>query len=301
MYNYPNNNNAIDSIRAFFLKKEALPRLILINVAIFIIVKFIGVIYWLTQSIGTNPLVKFLAVPADLSILAKKPWTIFTYMFLHEGFFHLFFNMIVLYFSGAIFLQYLSQRKLVSTYILGGIFGGLFYILTYNIFPVFSEVSQHSLALGASASVLAILVAAATYIPDYQVNMLIIRLKLKHLAIILVILDFLSIQGDNPGGHIAHLGGALWGFLYIWILQHGTDIYAFFNNFYFSNVKLRKKSSFSGRTKKNGRPLSDQEYNDQRAVDQEIIDAILDKIAKKGYSSLSSKEKDILFKSSNKS
>lgn len=301
MYNYSNNNSAIDSIQSFFLNKSALQRLIFINIAVFIIVKFLGVIFWLMQTGNINPLVKFFAVPADLALLAKKPWTIFTYMFLHEGFFHLFFNMIVLYFSGKIFLQYLSQRKLVSTYILGGIFGSFLYVLSYNIFPVFSEVSQHSLALGASASVLAILVAAATYTPDYLVNMMFVRLKLKHLSIILVVLDFLSIQGDNPGGHIAHLGGAFWGFLYIWVLRHGTDLYAFFNNFNLSNIHVSKKSSFSKKSKQSGRPLSDVEYNDQRVADQEVIDAILDKISKNGYSSLSNKEKDILFRSSHKS
>jgi membrane associated rhomboid family serine protease len=260
----------------------------------------VNLFYWLfqlkTDTAFISPLTRLLAIPADLNLLILKPWTIFSYMFLHEGFFHLFFNMLVLFFGGQIFLQYLSSLKLLSTYIFGGLTGAFFYVLAYNIFPVFYGVAQVSFALGASASVLAILVAAATYVPQYTVNLVIIGpVKLKYLAIVFVILDFFSIQGNNPGGHIAHLGGALWGFLYIYWYKNGTDIYSFFNRFYSNRMQVKPGY------KKTVRTMTDDEYNRFRHEEQEMIDQILDKIAKNGYKSLTNKEKEILFKSGNKS
>lgn len=297
--------NILDNIRRFFSKRSALPRLILINTLVFLLVYVVNLFSWLFQLnvhdpvSGLSRLTSILAVPASLVSLASKPWTFFTYMFLHEGFIHLFFNMWVLYFGGSIFLQYLSQKKLISTYIAGGMAGALFYVVAYNVFPVFAKQNEISVALGASASVLAILVAIATYVPQYTVNLLLIGpVRLKYLAIGLVILDFFSIQGSNPGGHIAHLGGALWGFTYIWLYQNGQDVYAVFNRFLDRQMKVKpggRKSKPSA-----GRPITDDEYNALKVQEQEKIDAILDKIAKNGYSSLTKSEKEILFKSSHK-
>ncbi len=297
-------NNILEQFKHFFTRRSALPRLIIINTAVFLLVYLVNLIIWLFQinptglQNGLSPLTSLLAVPASLSALAAKPWTVFTYMFLHEGFLHLFFNMWVLYFGGTIFLQYLSQKRLISTYIAGGLAGAFFYVLAYNLFPVFSQLNHVSVALGASASVLAILVAIATYVPQYTVNLLLIGpVRLKYLAIGLVILDFFSIQGNNPGGHIAHLGGALWGFSYVWMLQRGQDVYAIFNGIFDRKMKVKP----GGKQKtSSSRPLTDEEYNAQKAKEQEKIDAILDKIAKKGYSSLTKAEKEILFKSSHK-
>ena len=294
------SNSVFVSIKQFFSRPGILPRLILINVAVFLLVYIVNLTFWLFK-IGhdgefLSPLTRLLAIPADLNILLSKPWTIITYMFLHEGFFHLFFNMLVLFFGGQIFLQYLSSRKLLSTYIAGGISGAVFYVLAYNVFPVFYDIAPMSVALGASASVLAILVAIATYVPQYTVQLVLIGpVKLKYLAIIFVVLDFFSIQGNNPGGHIAHLGGALWGLLYILMLKNGTDIYSFFNQFYSSNMRVKPGS------KKSVKSMTDEEYNHYKNKEQELIDQILDKIAKHGYKSLSSKEKEVLFKSGNKS
>lgn len=211
--------------------------------------------------------------------------------------------MLVLYIFGEIFLQYFSQRKLMSTYICGGLAGGLFYILAYNLFPVFEVSREISYALGASASILAILIVIAAYVPDYRINLLFIGpIKLKYFALSIVLIDILSIPTGNAGGHIAHLGGAFWGFLYIWLFQRGTDVYAPFNKFYGNSKgkKTRFRVHKTTKTSKAKRPVSDEDYNARKAEEERVIDEILDKIAKSGYNNLSSKEKEILFKSSNK-
>ena len=303
-------NNPIENIKSFFRQKSVLSRLIIINIAVFVFVNIVNLFLWLFQvnseisnNLGISPIVYWFAVPSDINLLLSKPWTLFTYMFLQVNFFHIFFNMFVLYFGGRIFLEYLNSKKLLSTYIWGGIAGGLFYVLAYNIFPVFSNTVAVSIALGASASVLAILVAISVYVPNYTVTLFLFgRMKLKYIALILVAIDILSIQGDNPGGHIAHLGGALWGFLYIYFLKRGFD----FNNMikfnkisaYFKTYKKPKKNY--SKSSYNKRPLTDDEYNKRKTVNQEKIDEILDKISKSGYEKLTKEEKEILFKMSNK-
>jgi membrane associated rhomboid family serine protease len=292
-------------LKEIFLSRNVLSRLILINTIIFLAANVILLITWLFTGKVTelSLLGDYMALPADTTQLLRKPWTIFTYMFLQEGFFHWFFNMVLLYFGGLLFREYMSQRKLLLTYILGGLAGALFFLVAFNIFPVFDSIRHISVALGASASILAIIIAIATYVPDYHVHLFLIgRVPLKYLAIALVIIDILSIQSANPGGHIAHLGGALWGFLYGFGLRKGTDIYRIFDGMKFPSLsfKSRKFQKFSTSRPESGRPMTDEEYNKRRVAKEMEIDAILDKIAKSGYSSLSKEEKDFLFKNSNK-
>ncbi|MCD4773533.1 MAG: rhomboid family intramembrane serine protease [Bacteroidales bacterium] len=301
------NQNPLDEIKSFFKRKTILSRLIIINIIVFIAVNIINLIYWLfTEQVNntmTSPVISWFAVPSDISVLLSRPWTLFTYMFLQESFFHIFFNMFILYFSGRIFLEYLSPKKLLSTYIWGGLIGGLFYIIAFNVFPVFNEYKTLSIALGASASVLAILIAIATYVPDYSITLILFgRTKLKYIAIALVLIDILSIQKGNPGGHIAHIGGALWGFSYIMFLKNGFDINNYFNHFNFNKIFksfMKPKSSASTHYTKQ-RSVSDEEYNYRKKSNQNKIDSILDKISKSGYESLSKEEKELLFKMSNK-
>lgn len=288
-----------------FLGRSVLSRLILINTVIFILANVSSLIAWLFSGNlpQLSPLGSFMALPSSLSELSKIPWTIFTYMFLHEAFFHWFFNMMVLYFAGLLFMEYLSQRKLLITYIIGGLVGAVFFVLAFNIFPAFENIRSISIALGASASILAILIAISTYVPDYNVHLFLIgRVKLKYLAIALVIIDILSIQSSDPGGHIAHIGGAVWGFIYGLSLRKGTDFYRIFDNWKLPDLsfKKRKFEKFSTSRPKSGRPMTDEEYNWKRVASQEEIDKILEKISKSGYSSLSKVEKELLFKSSNK-
>ncbi len=303
--NYYGQPNFFDSAKYFFSQKSGLPRLILINIAVFAVVHLTNLILWLFQ-IGVNQQIEgisiithWLAVPSNFGLLAAKPWSIVTYMFLHQDFLHLLFNMMVMYSGGSIFLQYLSEKQLYQTYFIGGIVGALFFILSFNFFPVFAKVNQHSIALGASASVLAIMVAIATYVPQYTVNLMFIgSIRLKYLALILLVLDVFSIQGSNPGGHIAHLGGALWGFGYIMALKKNIDMYSIFNIFKRRKLKVAYRNTES--STKSKRPLSDEEYNAQKNDYAAKVDLILDKISKSGYGSLSQNEKEFLFKMGNK-
>ena len=267
----------------------------LINIVIWLICLFISVFTWLFNISDISFVTKLFAVPSDISALAEKPWSVFTYMFLQEQFGHLFFNMLMLYYGGKIFLQYFSEKQLLLTYIFGGLFGALFFILAFNAFPVFEVMKGHAFALGSSASVLSILIAAATYRPDYTLNLFLLgQVKMKWVAIVFVVIDFLSITKGNSGGHIAHLGGALWGFLYAFMLKSDFDIYKIFKK----KAKIRVKTVNSENYHR--RPKTDEQYNAERAQEQEDVDRILEKIAKNGYSSLSDKEKEFLFRQSKK-
>lgn len=277
-----------------------LTKIIYINLAVFIAYNIVKLILFLGQIPLENPLTNYLAVPADLTALLFKPWTIITYMFFHEEFLHILFNMLWLYWFGIIFLEYLSQKKLVGVYIMGGLSGAAFYILAFNFLGVFRELLPVSVALGASASVLAVVISISTLKPNHTINLMFIGpVKLKYLAIFSVILDIISIPTSNAGGHIAHLGGALFGFLYVIAYDKGFDLIKpitwFLNLFSFD----RKQKSH---LKVNYRKFDvDYEYN-KRKVEQQIgLDKILDKIAKSGYDSLSKEEKETLFKFKDKS
>jgi membrane associated rhomboid family serine protease len=304
--------NPLDEFKKFFSRSTLLKKLIIINVVVFIFINVVNLFFWLFQIAnhpeglpGVSFLAYYLSVPSSLEALIQRPWTLFTYMFLHESFLHILFNMIVLYFGGRIFMEYLSEKKLLSTYILGGLTGAFFYIAAFNFFPVFGESLYYSVALGASASVLAILIAVSTYVPEYSVVLFLFgRVKLKYLALIIILIDLLSIMGGNSGGHIAHLGGAFWGFIYVYLMKRGKDL-----TLNFGKMNFRRFFKFFTKPKKQpeyrsnfdpGRPLTDEEYNARKNVDQDRIDRILEKISRSGYSSLSKEEKEMLFQSSKK-
>ncbi|MEE4259254.1 MAG: rhomboid family intramembrane serine protease [Bacteroidales bacterium] len=302
-YHHPQRNTG-ELLKQAFLGKNVLSRLMLINTVVFLIVSFINLFTFLFAAGETGSqlplsiLGQYFALPSSFAALASKPWTIITYMFLQEDFFHILFNLIMLYFGGLLFIEYLGEKRLLWSYLAGGIVGALFFLVAFNVFPAFEPVKGISVALGASASVLAIIIAVATYVPDYTVQLLFIgRVKLKYLAIIFVVIDLLSIPSGNPGGHIAHLGGAFWGFLYALMLRNGTDLYRFLN---FSGFSMPRRKSFTTENTENKRPYSDDEYNARKQKTQAKIDEILDKISKSGYSSLTKEEKELLFKTSKK-
>lgn len=283
---------------------DAPTKLIYINVAVFILAKFIFVVLWLfgVQSTLANEwIMRFIAVPTHIETLLHKPWTLFTYMFMHIGFLHLLFNMIALYFGGKIFSQFLGQKKVWSVYINGGIAGGILYIISYNLFPVFGEAIPSSKAIGASASIMAILAAIATYMPNMEVRMLLLgNIKLKWIVIFIFVVDVLSISQGNSGGHISHIGGAIFGYFFAIQLKKGNDISNwvwkvknFFAKIFNNNKKQKFKVSY-----KNTVPKSDYQYNSKKADDQQKVDIILDKISKSGYDSLSKEEKSFLFNQS---
>ena len=287
----------LDEIKKSFRGGSALIKLIYINLAVFLAVKLIGVVFFLLSIDPTFSIVNWFAVPADINNLVFKPWTIFTYMFLHQDFLHILFNMLWLYWFGQIFLRYFDEKKLLSVYLVGGLAGAALYILAFNVFPVFGNILPMSYALGASASVIAIVIAVSVYAPNFKVNLLFFGpVALKYIAIVTIILDILSIASSNAGGHIAHLGGALLGYLYIVQMKKGRNITKGFDRFMdkvFSLFKRREKFKVTYK-----RPVTDYEYNKSKAAEQKNIDAILDKIAKSGYDSLTKTEKEILFKNS---
>ena len=275
-----------------------LSRLIYINLFLFVIIKVCRCRIFLF-SVDNLHLNKFLALAANAKTLISRPWTPLTYMFTHNGFVHLFFNLLWLYFGGSIFLKYLSDKQLVSTYVLGGFFGGLFYVLSYNYFPAFKGALENSTAVGASASVLAILIGIATIAPNYNVNLTFIgNVKLKYIAIIITVLDLILIPEGNAGGHIAHLGGACYGFFFAQQLKKGNDISKWFDSLMIYIVSAFKSKPRMKTVYK--KPKTDDQWRANKAQKQNEINHILDKIAKSGYESLTKQEKDILFRESKK-
>ncbi|MBL4670106.1 MAG: rhomboid family intramembrane serine protease [Flavobacteriales bacterium] len=295
-------NPFIQDIKNQYKNGTALIKLIFVNVGVFVAVHIIGSVLYLSGIVSSDALFNLLSLPASFTEIITQPWSVVTYMFLHEGLFHMLINMLVLYFGSQIFGQYLNQKKLVTVYILGGLAGGLLYILSFNVFPVFSTVLSGSVALGASASVMAILVAAATYVPNFVVRLMFIgEVKLKYIAIGYLVLDLINIQGSNSGGHIAHLGGALFGFFYIQQLKKGKDFTLGFSRFLdYLKALFKPRKNMKVVYKKQGKTKTDQSYNNQKVDNQKKIDIILDKISKSGYDSLSADEKAILFDASKK-
>ena len=281
-----------------FKEGNLLSRLIYINLAVFVITEILSVFFFLFNQ-SSYELIQWLALPAKSSYILSKPWTLITYMFVHDGFIHLIFNLLWLYFGGKIFLKYLTNKQIVSTYVLGGLTGGLFYIVAYNYFPVFEPILEQSIAVGSSASVLAILIAIATYVPNYIVNLTFIgRVKLKHIAIASIVLDLILIPKGNAGGHIAHLGGAFYGFYFSRQLLRGKDSSLWVDGLMNYLVNAFKPSSPLKTAYK--RPKTDDQWRDNKKDEQQQINKILDKIAASGYDSLNKEEKETLFKASKK-
>jgi membrane associated rhomboid family serine protease len=277
-----------------------LTKIIYINLAVFIIFNLIRVVFFLGGTPIGDSLAQYLAVPADTTSLLSKPWTIFTYMFFHEEFLHILFNMLWLYWFGIIFLEYLSQKKLVGVYILGGLIGAVFYILIFNVLTVFREALPIAIALGASASVLAIVFAISTLKPNHSINLMFIGpAKLKYLALFSIALDIISIPISNPGGHIAHLGGAFFGYIYIVVGRQGIDLIK--PIIWILDLFSSKQEPRSNMSVKYRKSETDFDYNKRKVEQQVGLDKILDKIAKSGYDSLSKEEKETLFKFKDKS
>jgi len=287
----------LKKIKTFFKTNDALIGFITVNVAVFVLYHIVHLFYMLFAALHQFPLDQWLAVPADPDILMKRPWTLFTYMFFHQGLLHLLFNMLWLYWFGKIFRLYFSGWQLANVYILGGLTGALFYVLSYNVFPVFSVDKNYAILLGASAGVVAVVLAISCYVPKYTLNLLIFgRVRLITIALITIVIDVVSISAsDNAGGHISHLGGALLGYLFAINIQKGKDITAWFGRLCawigsFFKPKPKLKVAYKRP------PSDDREYNRQRNENQQEIDRILDKISKGGYDSLTKAEKETLFK-----
>ncbi len=304
-FQYQQRPNPLEDLKRFFKSSGILPKLIIINVVAWILIQIVFVIAWAFNSsdiVMEWTILDYFALPASMDTLLLRPWTLFTYMFLHTSFWHILFNMLWLYWFGKIFTQYLNERQLITTYFLGGLAGGVLYILAYNVFPVFQADVQNARALGASASVMGIVAAISLYVPNYTISLIFFgRVKIFYLALVLFIIDFFMIRHGNAGGHIAHIGGAIYGFIYVYYLRKGKDISKLFPHFGSrgKTVKFTYKKSKPNKAKYK-RPASDEAYNRNRTDKQKRIDEVLDKISRSGYDSLSNEEKELLFNSSNK-
>lgn len=277
-------------------------RLILVNVGVFAALRLTDLIFFLFGAEGPDT-VRWLMSTSDLGRLVRTPWTVVTYMFTHWDLFHILFNLLILWFIGRMFEDLLGGRRLLGNYLLGGFTGLLLYIVAYNTLPAFEHYAQGSMIMGASGAVMAVFVGLAAYRPDLEVHLLLLgAIRLKWLALIYLVIDLISIrQGGNSGGHIAHLGGALYGFLAARQLAKGNDwslsfvqaleaIGRAFKPGKKPRMKVAKHAAPASR-----RPSAKAaEASDKQAR----VDAILDKISRSGYDSLSKEEKDFLFKAS---
>ena len=294
-------NSIFNDIKnAFNRRDNALNQLILINILVFVALILLRTILWLAQTEYFGKVMSWLSLPSDPVELLWHPWTLFTYFFTHRDWLHIIFNMLNLYWFGMLIREYLGSKKLVSLYILGGLSGAVLYLLFYNFVPYFIQRGSAEM-IGASASVLAIIVAAATLLPDYTFNLLLLGpVKIKWIAWFLVLLSVSGAVGDNAGGNVAHLGGALLGYIFIRQLKNGSDMGRFIHSAweYVSGIfsrRPRMKVSY-----KNPAAATFSATGASGKPSQNEIDFILDKISKSGYESLSKEEKQKLFRASQK-
>ena len=289
--------NFQDQLRYRLQQLNEAEKLILINVICFVLPLFLKTLFYLFN-IPSNVMIGWFELSAEWSDLLFKPWTIFTYSFMHSGFFHLFWNMYLLYFASRLFLNLFSPRTFFNVYFLGVLLGGLTFMLSYSVFPAFQYASP--IMVGASAGVMAVLIFMATYSPDLEVRIIFFNVKLRYLGIAFVLLDLIQIPYGNAGGHLAHLGGAAMGYLYVKRLDQGVDIGLPFENFTNRVLNLFKKQSKLKTVHKRKASSNSKKKVTTQEVDQSKIDSILDKISKSGYDSLTQKEKDFLFQAGKK-
>ena len=301
-----------DDLRTQWRTGGMLVRLILINAAVFLALLLVDLVVLLSFQNKASADVFFhdqvlgwLASSYAWKHLLFRPWTVITYMFTHAGFWHLFWNIMVLWFSGRMFQDLLGEKRLLGTYLLGGLAGLVLYALAYNFAPFLHGYTSGGTIIGASAAVMGVLFGIAVYRPTLQVSLIFIGpVKLIYVALVLLVLDLIGIrQGVNSGGHIAHLGGAFYGYLYAKQLAQGRDWSLAFGTWVEGLLGLlqRRRGPKLKVAKGAGRrrpPRDDVDYNARKQEEQAQIDAILDKIGKSGYESLSKEEKDLLFRAS---
>ncbi|MDA8699080.1 rhomboid family intramembrane serine protease [Flavobacteriaceae bacterium] len=267
-------------------------KIIVLNIVFFIIPFFIQTLLYLFKLPSSTFSSWFHLLPSFSEVLFR-PWTLFTYSFLHASFSHILWNMLLLYYASQMYLNLFSEHQFLKNYVLGVLVGGLFFLIGYNLFPVFEGI--YPPLVGASAGVMAVLIFVATYTPNQEIRLLFINVKLQYIGIALVLIDILQIPYSNAGGRLAHLGGAFIGYLYATQLKQGTDIGSFLDRIWSYFNTLTKPSAV-----KNMRTVHRTQKTVKRKpspTNQQKIDAILDKISTSGYESLKQEEKDFLFQS----
>ncbi|KAA2240244.1 rhomboid family intramembrane serine protease [Chitinophaga agrisoli] len=297
-----NGTSFQSDIRYWLRQGNTVNHLLFWNIVVFVV---LGLLYLIAYFGGPGTIFSFtfdqLVLHSELGTFIRKPWGLVTYMFTHLNIFHIFFNMLNLYWFGNLFRTFLGNKRILPLYLLGGIAGGLLYILTFYILM---PAGVGLPLLGASASVMCLLVACATLTPNYEIGLLLLgSVRLKWLALAVIVLDLISIPQGNMGGMIAHLGGAALGFIYIKLLKNGADlcqplIWVFDalsggrNGSTVSAAPKSRRTSFKPK-KSPLKVVKKVEENRQSRLDQ-----LLDKINEKGISSLSPEEKAWLDKHS---
>jgi len=269
----------------------------------------VGVVFWAMGGTATHKaymdeFTRYFAVPASLPTLLFRPWTLLTYAFFHGGIQHILLNMLFLYWLGNIFQEYLGNKKVLTTYLWGSVFGAALYVVAYNVLPILLPAVPNAHIIGASAGVMAIVVGVGTFLPHYEISIFRFYIPLKWIALGFVVLDLIMMPQSNAGGHIAHLGGALFGFVYARRLRRNSKfidnidgIGNFFSGIFKKKPKLTVvKKQESPVYSSNASPIADLE--DEFEPSPELVDAILDKINQSGYESLTSQERELLFKAS---
>ena len=280
--------NILDDIKLQYKTGGMVQKLIFWNIGCCLL----SLVFFYSFSVVKFQIPTWIALSSDFGTFIRTPWTLITFNFFHAGFLHLIFNLMVLHFSGRLFSTYFTDKQLLGVYVLGGIFSGITFVLSY-IF-----IGKAGLLVGASGAIMAILIATATYAPFMLLRIPLIGIvKLWHVAFVILLVDLIQMPLDNTGGHLAHLGGALFGFIYIKLLQSGKDITKPFLALLdtFANLfKPKKKTPF----KKVHRNTTKKVVNSftEKDITQKQIDDILDKISKSGYDSLTKEEKEFLFK-----
>ncbi|MFO7869610.1 MAG: rhomboid family intramembrane serine protease [Bacteroidales bacterium] len=305
-------------IKQEFRVGNNLTRIMYINVGVFVALFLIRLLSWLFTASDQSGLygfvIKNIQTYLNPDFLILKPWTLFTYMFTHESFFHILFNMLWLYWMGRIFIDLLNGKRLVAIYLLGGIAGALLSLAAFQLLPALKpaiESGNPAPMLGASAAVMAITAAIATYVPNYEIRLLFFgNVAIKYIALVAVGLDILFLPDGNAGGRFAHIGGALFGFVWAYKLKQGTDISKWFMTvldsvavWFRPKPKSHMHVSYKNKKQKKGTYVHYEETNtssSQTEYSQAEIDTILEKVARSGYESLTAKEKKILFSSSNR-
>ena len=307
-------NDIISRLKANFKSGNTLIKLIYLNVGLFIFCVLLEIIANL-MGVDIERFFELFEAPSNFHYWLYHPWCLLTYMFMHAGVTHILFNMIALYWFGSLFLKYYSQQQLVATYVISGLGGAIIFALAYNIFPLYADEVGSAHLLGASASIMGITIAAALRAPNVELRLLFLgNIKVKWLAAIMVAISFFGITKGNAGGEISHLGGALFGYLYVLSLRRGLDLgrpvtqainwmVNLFKPHHPDEVKYKPvfRSSKHKKRSKNSTPdvetprFTDEEYNKEKAENNAVVDAILEKVKRSGYDSLSEKEKRILF------
>lgn len=283
--------STFDDLKYKFQKFSIAEKLIVINIFFFVVPFFLQTIFWLIK-IPTSQVGSWFHLLPDFTEVLFRPWTLLTYSFMHGSVSHILWNMVLLYFASHIYLNLFSEKQFLKNYILGVLVGGLFFLIGYNLFPVFEGI--YPPLVGASAGVMAILIFVATYTPNQEVRLLFINVKLQYIGIAFVLIDIVQMPYSNAGGRLAHLGGAFIGYLYASQLRKGKDIGSILDGiFNFIDSLVTPNKAKNMRTvHRSEKPTKENSIK----LQQEKVDTILDKISKSGYESLKQEEKDFLFR-----